>query len=291
MAHTHKSEDNSIVLNDLNTLNTLNSLNPLNTLNSLNPNHFIGKLSHHIFVKGDLLTCNNQDYISLTTKEVDIDYLKSLKLNKDSKEIKPFLTTYIIKNDNDNTFVDKIIKNIKYYAGNSSPFLLAPLCHVNKDNKKEEVYYQSGITGTGKPNEPIFMTAQRELFEETGFVIKRMAKYSKRESVVTIRKGTEKRICTTYILHVSQLEKASADYAVRITEFINQEDFIGYDSDNIPYMNKVQIFVFGTDEELRTHILNTTIIKPVKEDETYYDNDIIGLTVVPIQKLNFLRNV
>ena len=286
MTHTHTSEDNSIVSNDLNTLNTLN------TLNSVNQNHVIGKLSHHIFVKGDLLTCNNQDYISLTTKEVDVNYLKSLKCHPDSKEINPFLTKYIIKNDNDHTFVDKIIRNIKYYSGNSSPFLLAPLCHVNKDNKKEEVYYQSGITGTGKPNEPIFMTAQRELFEETGFVFKRMAKYSKRESVSIVKKGTEKRMCTTYIVHVSQLEKAEADYAVRITEHINEDDFIGFDTvDNIPYLNKVQIFVFGTDEELRIHILNTNIIKPIKSVETYYVNDIIGLTVVPIQKLNFLRNV
>jgi hypothetical protein len=242
-------------------------------------------------VKGDLLTCDNQDYIELTTKEVEVNYFKSLKSHVDSKDINPFLTPYIIKNDNDSTFVDKIIKSIKYYAGNTSPFLLAPLCHVNKDTKKEEMYYQSGITGTGKPNEHIFMTAQRELFEETGFVIKRMAKLSKRESIVTIRKGTERRVCTTYILHVSQLEKASADYAVHITKHINDEDFIGYDTDSIPYMNKVQIFVFGTDEELRTHILNTTIVKPIKEDGTYYDNDIIGLTVVPIQKLNFLRNL
>ena len=261
-------------------------------LNNLNSNHIIGKLSHHIFVKGELLTCDGKDYISLTTKEVDENYLKSLKMNENSKEINPFLTPYIIKNNNDNTFVDKIIRNIKYYSGNSSPFLLAPLCHVNKDNKKEEVYYQSGITGTGKPNEPIFMTAQRELFEETGFVIKRMAKYSKRESVMTIRKGTERRVCTTYIIHVSQLEKAEADYAVNITKHISEEDFIGYDPvDSIPFMNKIQIFVFGTDEELRTHILNSNIIKPIKEDGTYYDNDIIGLTVVPIQKLNFLRNL
>ncbi len=261
-------------------------------LNSLNPNHIIGKLSHHIFVKGDLLTCNNQDYIELTTKEVDINYLKSLKTHSDSKEINPFLTQYIIKNDNDSTFVDKIIKSIKYYAGNTSPFLLAPLCHVDKHAKKEAVYYQSGITGTGKPGEPIFMTAQRELFEETGFVIKRFAKFSKRESVSTVKKGTERRICTTYILHVSQIEKATADYAVHITKHIEDEDFIGYDSvDSIPYMNKVQIFIFGTDEELREHILNTTIVKPIKQDGTYYDNDIIGLTVVPIQKLNFLRNI
>jgi hypothetical protein len=60
-----------------------------------------------------------QDYISLTTKEVEVDYLKSLKSHEYSKEIKPFLTSYIIKNDNDETFVDKIIKNIKYYSGNT----------------------------------------------------------------------------------------------------------------------------------------------------------------------------
>jgi len=264
--------------------------NEINT--NLTPSHIIGKLSHHIFVKGDLLTCDGQDYISLTTKEVDENYFKSLKSHPDSKEIKPFLTSYIIKSDNDQAFVDKIIRSIKYYAGNARPVLLAPLCNVNKNTHKEEVYYQSGITGTGKPNEPIFMCAQRELFEETGFVIKRMAKFNKRESVVTIRKGTARRVCTTYILHVSQLEKATADYAVHITKHISDDDFIGYDSkDSIPYMNKVQIFVFGTDEELRTHILNTNIIKPIKEDKTYYDDDIIGLTVVPIQKLNFLRNI
>jgi hypothetical protein len=74
-------------------------------------------------------------------------------------------------------------------------------------------------------------------------------------------------------------------------EHIEDEDFIGYHSDSIPYMNKVQIFIFGTDEELREHILNTTIVKPLKKDGTYYDDDIIGLTVVPIQKLNFLRNL
>ncbi len=260
-------------------------------LNTLNSNHIVGKLSHHIFVKGDLLTCENQDYIELTTKEVEVDYLKSLKTHEQSKEINPFLTPYIIKNDNDQTFVDKIIRNIKYYAGNTSPFLLAPLCHVDKHTKKEVMYYQSGITGTGKPGEPIFMTAQRELFEETGFVIKRFAKFSKRESISTVKKGTERRMCTTYILHVSQIEKASADYAVHITKHIEDEDFIGYHSDSIPYMNKVQIFIFGTDEELREHILNTTIVKPIKKDGTYYDNDIFGLTVVPIQKLNFLRNL
>jgi hypothetical protein len=37
------------------------NLNTLNELNTLNPNHIVGKLSHHIFVKGDLLTCENQD--------------------------------------------------------------------------------------------------------------------------------------------------------------------------------------------------------------------------------------
>ena len=146
--------------------------------NEFNTNlkHIVGKLSHHIFVKGNILTFNNQEYISLYTKEVDIDYLKSLKSHQDSKIINPFLTSYIIKDNNDPLFVDKIIRDIKYYAKNSSPFLLAPLCHDKKYTKKEEVFYQSGITGTGKPNEDMFMTAQRELFEETGFVIKNNAK-------------------------------------------------------------------------------------------------------------------
>ena len=231
-------------------------------------------------------------YISLYTKEVDIDYLKSLKSHQDSKIINPFLTSYIIKDNNDPLFVDKIIRDIKYYAKNSSPFLLAPLCHDKKYTKKEEVFYQSGITGTGKPNEDMFMTAQRELFEETGFVIKNNAKFSKRESVSTVKKGTQKRICCTYILHISQLEKATAEYAENINKYILEEDFIGFDIvDSIPYMNKVQIFVFGTDEELRSHILNTTVIKPIKKDKTLYDDDIIGLSVIPIQKLNYLRDL
>jgi hypothetical protein len=228
--------------------------------------------SFYEYINGDQINEFKQSFININLKNV-------------SHKERVKISNFIIGADNDELFIDNIIKKIKQLSKNSEPFLLGPVYY---DDKNIPTDFQSGFTETGKDNESFYSIANRGLIEEAGLCFKKEATYTKIKHSITRRYSYQD--CETYLIHSSQLEPVKSELCDDYIDYFNSTDYIG-NYNELTHKTKAQIFVYGTKEELDLLVkkINLKPVKQFNEKICFYDDDIRGLTIFSIKRLNRFR--